>query len=200
MAFEEIVAGPLSVRIAPVGTAFPTLNETPSADWTLLGTNGDANYSDDGVEVMHEVTFNKVRTQAIAPVKGLIESEDLMIRLTLVDISIEQYAVALNNNAVTTAAAGVGTMGQKRVGLSRGANTVQEFALIARGVSPEDATLPLQFCVPRVFNAANAQPVFRRGQPARLALSLEALHDPSAASEETRFGYFEYGTAPALPS
>ncbi|MEO0589116.1 MAG: hypothetical protein AAFZ11_01000 [Pseudomonadota bacterium] len=201
MAFEEIVAGPLSVYIAPVGTTFPTMDAAPSGDWALLGTNGDASYSEEGVEVMHDASFNKVRTAGAAgSVKALLDTEDFMLRLTLVDITLEEYARALNDNTVATTAAGSGTMGFKRAGLSRnaGKHAASEFALVARGISPEVETLPLQYCVPRVFNSANAQPVFRRGQPARLALSLEALHDPAASSASERFGYLQYGTAVAL--
>jgi hypothetical protein len=200
MAFEEVVAGPLKVYIAPFGTAFPTLNEEPDASWTLIGTNGDMNYSEEGVTVSHSATYNKTRTAGAAgPIKAHLDNEDLMIRLTLIDITEEQYAVALNNQTVNATAAGVGTMGQTKMGLSRGVRPVAEFALVARGLSPKDETLPMQYCIPRCINESSPEVVHRKGVGAALALQLAALEDPSAASEQERFGYREVGTAPALP-
>lgn len=198
MAFEEIIAGPLSIYIGAVGATFPTLDAAPNgATWTLVGTNGDKNYSEEGVQVQHNANFNKVRTAgAFGPVKALMNDEDLMIQITLVDASADEYARALGNAAAATAA-GSGTMGFKKFGLSRGKTVVPEFALLARGNSPELSSLPMQFCVPRCYNEGNPQPIFRRGEPARLQLMLSALEDPTASAAE-RFGYVQMGTAAAL--
>ena len=51
----EILAGPYTLWLAPVGTAFPIVTVVPPIAWIKVGTNGDANYDDDGVTVSHVV-------------------------------------------------------------------------------------------------------------------------------------------------
>ncbi|MEL6738963.1 MAG: hypothetical protein AAFO28_08560, partial [Pseudomonadota bacterium] len=135
----EIITAPLEVWIADIGTAFPALEQAPGAGWTLLGTNGDRNIAEGGVTVAHDKSYNKIRTDgASGPVKATLGSEDLMFQFTLLDLTLEQYAMALNGNAVNETAAGSGTMGFKRIGLSQSVGRTREFALIARGLSPYD--------------------------------------------------------------
>lgn len=185
----EIVAGPLQLWLAPVGTAFPDVDEDPdSEDWTLIGTSGDENYSEDGVTVTHSQTIEQARPAgSTGPRKAWRTGEDLTIALVLWDITPEQYAAALNGNEVTTTAAGSGTAGTKKIGLSRG-HEVTCYALLARGTSPEGDGFAAQYEVPRCYDAGNAAPVFRKGTPAALALEFTALEDPNAASDDERFG------------
>ncbi|MEL6485647.1 MAG: hypothetical protein AAFQ13_00690 [Pseudomonadota bacterium] len=188
----EIIGAPLVVYIAPTGTAFPEIATAPSGDWTLLGKRGDRSIAEEGVTVSHSKTYSNVRTAgASGPVKAFLESEDLMLRMTLLDLSIESYANALNGNTVTTVAAGSGTAGYKSVGLSQSVGRTQEFALLARGLSPEDETMNLQYEFPRVYESASPEPVFRKGgQGAALALSFMALEDLAAATPQERFGRY----------
>ena len=117
----EIVAGPFTLWLAPVATAFPLIDAAPAGAWTKVGTGGDRNYSEDGVTVAHSQTIEVARpVGATGPVKAWRTEEDLMVRLTLWDITLEQYRTALNGVAVTTTAAGAGTAGFKRIGLSQG--------------------------------------------------------------------------------
>lgn len=186
----EIIGAPLTVWLAPLDTDFPAINAAPSEDWTRLGTNGDRNYEAGGVTVMHSKTFNKVRTAgASGPIKAFLDEEDLMFRLTLLDITLEQYAKALNDNAVTTTAAGSGTAGFKKIGLSENVGVTAEFALLVRGLSPYDEAMTMQYEVPRCYSSGSAEPVFRKGQPAGLALEFTALEDLSEGVAATeRFG------------
>ncbi|MDZ4306982.1 hypothetical protein [Allopontixanthobacter sp.] len=187
----EIIGAPLTVWIAPVGEAFPLINVAPAGNWVKLGTNGDRNYSNDGVTVSHSKTYQKARPAgATGPIKAFLDEEDLMIRLVLWDITLEQYAYALNSNTVTTTAAGSGTAGFKKIGLSQSVGRTAEFALIARGLSPYDEAMAAQYEVPRCYDSGSAEPVYRKGQPAGLALELTALEDLEAASEDERFGRF----------
>ena len=195
----EIIGAPLSVYLAPIGTEFPEVGAAPAAPWTLLGTNGDRNYENGGVTVTHAKTYSKVRTAgATGPVKAFLEEEDLMFALTLLDVSLEQYAKALNDNTVSTVAPGAGQPGTKRIGLSESVGRTVEFALIARGLSPYDEGLAMQYCVPRCFQSGAPAPVFRKGEPAGLALQFEVLEDLSAINEEERFGHLIAGHLPAL--
>lgn len=184
----EIVGAPLTLWLAPVGTAFPLIDVAPAVAWIKIGTNGNRNYSGEGVTVAHGRTFQKARPAgAVGPVKAWLDEEELMFRLTLWDISLEQYQLALSNNALTTVAAGAGTAGYKKIGLSHGA-AVKEYALLARGVSPYNEALSAQYEVPRCYQSGSPEAVYRKAQPTGLALEWTALEDLGAASEAERFG------------
>lgn len=195
----EIVGAPLTLWLAPTGTAFPLVNAAPAGTWVLIGTNGTRNQSEDGVTVTHSQTLTKVRPGgATGPVKAFRTEEELMIKLTLWDITLEQYLVALNANTLTTTAAGVGTAGFKKLGLSRG-QTVKEYALLARGVSPYDEAMTAQYQVPRVYQSASPSVAYRKGVPAGIELEFTALEDLAAASNDVRFGSMVFQHQAPLP-
>jgi hypothetical protein len=197
----EIIGAPLTVWIAPVGTAMPTLDAAPASPWIKLGTNGDRNYDEGGVTVTHSKSYNKVRPAgASGPVKAFLNEEDLMFGVNLMDLTLEQYQFALNNNQIATVAAGVGSPGTKKIGLSEDVGRTAEFALLARGLSPYNDALAMQYCVPRCFQSGAPAPQFRKGEPAILALQFEALEDLSAGNAQERFGYIIAGSAAALPA
>lgn len=187
----EIIGAPLTLWVAPLGTAFPTIADAPGVGWTKVGTNGDRSYEQGGVTVTHRKTYDKVRTAgASGPVKAFLTEEDLMFGLTLLDITLEQYQLALNGNAITTVAPGAGTPGTKKIGLSEDVGRTKEYALLARGLSPYNEALAMQYCVPRCFQSGAPAPVFRKGGTgAGLALQFEAMEDLAAASAQERFGY-----------
>jgi hypothetical protein len=110
------------------------------------------------------------------------------------------YSQVLNGNAITETAAGSGTVGTKKIGLSQGGSALREVALIARGVSPYNDALPLQYCVPRCYESGNAEPVFRKGGTgASLRLEMTVLEDVSeGVSDDERFGYLIAANAAAL--
>lgn len=184
----EIVGQPLELWLAPVGTAFPAIDDAPANTWVLVGTSGDRSQTEEGVTVTHSQTINKVRAGgSVGAIKAFRPEEDLMFRVTLMDVSLEQYKVAVNGNALTTTAAGVGTAGTKKMGLSRGKD-VTVYALLARGVSPYDPTYTAQYQVPRCYVSGSPAIVYRKGQPAGIELTFEALEDMEAVTEDERFG------------
>ena len=184
----EILAGTYTLYLAPVGTAYPIVTAAPAVAWVRIGTNGDVNYDEDGVVVSHVVKQDLARSAGrLGPIKAWNTEEDLMISLKLMDVTLEAYAIALNKAAVTTTAAGVGTPGTKRIGLSQGADPIT-YALLARGLSPYGDAFVAQYEVPRVFQSANQKPVYKKGKPATLELEFTALEDLAAASAAERFG------------
>lgn len=194
----EIVTGPLTIWLAPIGTAFPVIDAEPAADWKMVGTSGDRNYSNDGITAQHNQTVNKVRPAgAVGAVKALRTEEDLMFSVTLWDLTLEAYTIALGGVDPTATAAGVGTAGFKTLGLSRG-ETIKSYAFLARGASPYAAGMTAQFEVPRCYQSGNPAPVFNKGVPAGLALQFDALEDLNAASDDERFGRIIAQTAIAL--
>lgn len=184
----EIIAAPYEVYIAPVGTANPLIDAVPGAGWAKVGSSGNLNHSDEGVTIAHSQAIELFRAGGDAGSrKAFRTEEDLMVRLMLMDLTLEQYSLAMNSNAVTTVAAGAGTAGYKSMGLSRGF-AVATVALLVRGPSPYVENGFMQFQVPRAAQTGNPEPVFRKGEPAGLALEWTALVDPNAVNEFERFG------------
>ncbi|MCX9146620.1 hypothetical protein [Erythrobacter sp. WG] len=196
----EIIGAPLTLWVAPIGTAFPTISAAPGVGWTLVGTNGDRNYENGGVTVTHRKTYDKVRTAgATGPVKAFLSEEDLMFGVTLLDITLEQYALALNGNTITTVAPATGQPGTKRIGLSEAPGLTKEYALLARGLSPYNEALGMQFEIPRCFQSGAPAPVFRKGGTgAGLALQFEALENLAATNAQERFGVIRAAHLPGL--
>lgn len=183
-----VIAGAYTLWLAPVGTAFPLVSAAPAVAWVRVGTSGDVNYDEDGVTVSHVQKQEMVRSAGrTGPIKAFITEEDLMISVKLMDVSLEQYATALNKLTPTTTAAATAVPGTKRLGLSQGPDPIQ-YALLCRGASPYGANFAAQYEVPRCVQSGNAKPVFKKGKPATLELEFNALEDLSAASPLERFG------------
>lgn len=169
-----VIGGPEVVYRAPVGTAFPALGANPSGTWVRLGVNGNKSYGEDGVTVRHTQTVNRIRPAgSTGPIKAARTDEDLEVEFTLWDLTLEAYAQALSQQAVTDA-------GDERVmGLYRGF-AIPESALLIRGTSPYDDTLQAQYEIPRVYTEGAPEIVYLKGQPAGLQFLFVALVDPDA--------------------
>jgi len=196
----EVIAAPYVVWFAPVATAYPLLNAAPSGSWTKVGTSGELNYDDAaGVTIQHSQTVVKWRAAGDAGSrKAFRTEEDQIIKLKLVDVTLEQYAIALNGNTITTVAAGSGTVGYKKIGLSRGF-TVATVALLIRGTaSPYGADYIGQYEVPVATQVGNPTVMLtKKGEPAGLDLEWHALVDPSASSAAEYFGRLLFQNAAA---
>jgi hypothetical protein len=177
---EEIVAGPLTVWLAPVATAFPVIDAAPAIAWTKVGTEGDANYDEEGVTVSHgETVFDFTPAGRTMPAKRFRVGESFETSLNLVDLSPEMYALAMNNAALTTVAAGVGTAGQKFLDLYRG-DIVNSFAVIMRGHSSVDNDLTMQYEFSNAFVSVNGDVQYTKGKVAMLPLKIEAIKHADA--------------------
>jgi hypothetical protein len=193
----EIIAAPFTLYVAAVATAFPDVDEAPGASWTKVGTSGADNYSEDGVTVQMAQTLETFRALGSTGArKAFRTEEELRISMTLMDLTLEQVKYALNENAITTTAAGSGTPGTKKIGLSRGTE-VTRCALLVRGVSPY-GDMAAQFEVPIAVVDGEPELVLVKGEPVGVALEFMALEDVSASSVEERFGRFVAQTAAAL--
>lgn len=163
---------------ADVGTAFPALGAAPAVAWNLLGVNGNKSYSEDGVTVRHPQTINRIRPAgSTGPIKAARTEEDFEIEFTLWDLTLEAYAQALSQQAVTD------TGGARAMGLYRGFN-IPESAVLIRGTSPYDDTLTAQYEIPRAYTEGAPEIAFVKGEPAGLAFMFVALVDPDAAEGE----------------
>jgi hypothetical protein len=185
----EVIAQPFTLWVAPVGTAFPLIDVAPGGSWTKVGTSGDLNYTEDGVTITHSQSVELWRALGSAgPRKAFRGEEELRIAMVLADVTLEQYAHALNYNAVTTVAAGVGTAGYKKLGLSRGLDVVQRALLVRGSGSPYGTGWSMQYEVPVAVQAGEPEVVFVKTEPAGLSLEFVALEDPTASDLSERFG------------
>ncbi len=194
----EIIGAPFKVWRAAVGVTFPLVDAEPDgSDFTLIGTSGDLNYGDEGVKVGHPQSFNKFRPLGDnGPRKIFRTEEDLIISLMLADVSLEQYRRGLNDNSLTTVAAG-GEAGYKKVGLTRGLS-VATMALLVRGPSPYGDDMYLQYEVPICVQTGSPEVTYTRTGAAMLSLEWSALVDPNASSVAERFGVLRAMTAVAI--
>ena len=193
----EIVAAPLARYVAEGDTVAPAIDDDDAAiiaaGWSLVGKSGTRNISDEGVTVTHSQEISRFTPAgATVPRKVWRTAEGLIIAASIADVSVEAYAMALNDAEITTVAADVGVPGQKSIDLFQG-DQVATFALLARGLSPEDETLAAQYVVPRVFQGSDSIEItYNKGEPALLTLEFEALSDDSGD-----FGEYIVGTEPA---
>ena len=189
---HEVIAFPLTIFLAPVGTAFPDIDEEPAVDWIKVGSEGPYNYEDDGVTVTNSQTIETF-TGAAGTIarKAWRTEEGLLIGFVLVDFSPTQFALVRDNATVTTVAAGVGVAGTKSISLKRGVE-VHQYALLARGESPVDNDLIMQYKLPTVIQQGEAEEVHVKGTPAGTQLEFMALE---VAVDD--FGDLEIQTAEA---
>ncbi len=186
----EIVAQPFTLWVAALATTFPLIDAAPDGNWTKVGTSGDLNYMEDGVTVAHAQSVESWRALgSTGPRKAFRTEEELRISLVLVDLTLEQYALALNYNTVTDSAPSSGIAGFRKIGLSRGLDVPQR-ALLVRGIgaSPYGSGWTVQYEVPIAVQVSEPEVVFVKGEPAGPALEFMALEDSSAGDLSERFG------------
>lgn len=194
----EIMAGPVEVYLAPVGTAFPDISAAPSGSWILLGTTGSKNYDDEGVTIAHEQTVEEFIPVGLTGARKAFRTEEsIVISLNVVDISAAQYAKVMNGATVTDTAAGVSIGGNLNFPLYRGL-TVATFAMLMRGSESAAAVAATdnfntQWEVPIVYQNGNPEPVMKKGEPFALACEFRALWDAT-------LGFGKYRSQDAAPS
>lgn len=176
----EVIAGPFTAYVAPVGTTFPTLDEDPAtvAGWTKVGTSGDINYDrGEGVMVRHNKNINTYRGAGDPrPLKNFVVEEDLIVEFQLADVTLETYRYAINSNAITNVPAAGSTPAHKKISLSIG-NSLQSHALVLRSdESPYQADGVSQYQIAKVQDIGSSE-VQRgsAGNPARVRLMFSAL-------------------------
>lgn len=176
---QELLSCPLTLWVAPIGTAVPLVDTTPTAPWVQVGVNGNLDYDSTGLTVTHNQTLATwTSVGSTAPSAVWRTDEQLEIAVTLADTTAAAYALAMNNVAVTTVAATTGLPGESDVPMLQG-TTVALFAMIARGQSALNQTLNAQYSIPAVYQAANPTPVYKKGAPAELTLTFATILDPN---------------------
>lgn len=195
----EIIVGPMTIWTGPVGESFTDVDTTPAGNWNKLGTSGDRNYNEDGVSINNPQTVELIRMLGgTGPIKASRSEEDLMVTITLHDITLEEWSVAMNGNTVVDTPAASGTPGIRTLDIYKGVEVTQ-YALLVRGKSPyDDVNWDMQLQIPVVVVTSSPNPIFKKGEPAGLEVEFTAIEDPNAASEADRFGSIVAQDATAL--
>lgn len=170
----ELVTAPLELYWAPSGTAFPLVNAAPTPTFTLIGTGGSLNYTEDGIGISSEVTTEDVNSLGdIDPRCIVVTGRDMRVSVTLMDHTLDQIRLAFNNNAVTQ---DPGPPSVSILSLDTGSDLTQ-IALLARGVgkSPEFVGGNFQWEFDPVVEVAAKELAYVKGQPAAVNLEFRVL-------------------------
>lgn len=191
-AFAEVIGTPYAAWAGPVGTVAPDIDDAPGMGWVELGTNGIDNQGSKGVTV----TLGRTQTHftpagGTLPVKSWTTDEAITVDMSLVDLTVEQFSLIMDDAAITTVPAASGVAGQKSMKLVRGV-AVKYYAVLVRGLSPYDdgSGLNAQYEFSRVYQSASQAPVYLKGTPAELAVQFTVCgdvlgHDPALYRAQT---------------
>lgn len=176
----EVLAGPFTIYIAAVGTAFTDVTvSSPSGSWTKLGTTGTDNYDDSGVTVSLTPTYKDFTPAgSTAPTKVWRVTEAIEVSFNLVDMSMAQFAKLMNGVTQTDTSATASFGAQSSSPLLMGTG-VSLFALMARALSPTSDALASQFQLPIVYQAGQPKIVGKLGDPMKLEAKWTALKSTS---------------------
>ncbi|MDE0166261.1 MAG: hypothetical protein OXL36_14310 [Bryobacterales bacterium] len=191
----EIVSGPLSVWISPHGEAFPTIQTTPAGNWVKIGATGAGSISEDGLTISHPQEFFEVRTAGSTAVQKVFRtSESMIVSFSLFDISAPEYSRMLNNNTVGSVTAAAGVAGEKSVDIYRGMNVNVNGLLVRGSLSPGQDGAPVQYEIPKVYQASSPEVVYNKGVAAGLAFEFTAIFDATQSAGQ-ELGRYVYQTA-----
>ena len=166
---QEIIFEDLSVWLAPLETAVPSLTAEHADEWVKAGKKGILSHAESGCTItMTKTTAGFTSSGAAAMVKSWTTEHAWEAAFELADLSIETLALLSDNVTVTTA----GKI--KSMKLPDGfAN--HEYSALLRGTSPELEGKSMQWKVPSCYNGATMAPKFApKGGPAFLAVQLMA--------------------------
>lgn len=169
--FEQLT-GALKVYIAPYGEDIPDVADDPAGNWVELGsTDGDQKIKHGG----KTQTFRDNDHQG--PVKIVRHEEDISIKFTLVDLTMEHYARVISEVGNVTTTTDTNGTNIKKLPLKRGA-TIKEYALLFRGdaLSPY-GLYPGMYVIPRCVQTSEPEPTFGKNKRADLDVEFEVLED-----------------------
>lgn len=177
----EILFSPYDVFWAPVGEAFPIVEDAAAGNWLVLGASIAERTNEDGVMVTLEQDFEEFRSAGhSAPQEASRVSEAVIVTLTLHDLRPEMLRLVLNNNAVSSTAAGGGKAGFDEIDFERGASKPNEIALLVRGDSTQFATGTAQYEIPRCYCSSSPEIVHTKGEAAGIEMEFRVLRATAA--------------------
>ena len=192
--YPIVVTGKFGVYLAAIGAAYPDLNDDPDASvWTKLadGTRID----EDGLTIEHGQTIDEHMVSGlIGPAKISRSGQTLAVNFTCVDLTIEQYAKALNGQAVTDTAKESGEVGHRSIALALGEDVKLHAMLVRFETSPYGAGYNMQYELPQVYQGSSPSVVFSKSDKAGLECSFMALEHATSGFGTLRMQDDEEGS------
>lgn len=180
----EIVAGPIQAWIAPLGTAFPDVEEAPAVEWLLLGANGDKNIAESGMTIRNSAEVNLVHALGTSmAVKAFRGNEAKEVEFDLMDWRLETISYAMGGPAtaasnVTDTPAGAGTAGYRSLSLLHNFVIPTVAMLVRTGINPYGDDFNSQFEYPKVVIPGDGvEFVFTKSDPVLTHIRAIALYD-----------------------
>lgn len=172
----ELVNGPVSIYHAAVGTAAPAIDADPPNDWTLLGTNGDESYGEDGVTVTPSRNYeHQMVLGSTAPKKAFLTEQGFTVSVPLADMTAEALARVMNGATVTDTAEVSGTSAGHRSFDLMMDTEVSEIAILVRGKSPYADNMNAQHWIPRCYVSDVGEYSYVKGEAAMTEVEFTAL-------------------------
>jgi hypothetical protein len=197
---KEVMYAPAEVWIAPVGTAFPDVDEAPAGPWARLGASGIRSQSEAGVKLSFPQSMENFRGQGTAIRKFARTEEGVELEVELADATLETAVVGLNGNGITTQAAASGAPGRKGLSLARGYN-VKEYAVLTRAKRTPysvDDNAYYQVEINRASQTGTPEPEMKKDGPLMWKYKFESMEGPNATDDDANIGQIIAYTAVAL--
>ena len=134
MANTKILAGGSKAYVAPSGEAMPTNLAAIGGNWSELA---QGLVTEEGVTLSVTETVNEIRSVTdLLPIDVRRTSQSIAVSFGIYDATPEAFKVALNDNEVTTTAAGSGISGVKSIDLAVGTEVTEQALLMVAPTSP----------------------------------------------------------------
>lgn len=184
--YDQLI-GTWKVYVGPVGEAKPDVDEVPAGNWVELGP------TDEAQELRYQGTLTYFRdNDHSGAVKAIRPEESIVIAVTVVGLTVENYAKILHSasNVVTEA----GPPATKKIPHKRGFYP-SSYALLLRGESDSPyGNFPGQHYFPYVVT--DGEPTETRTRDGRSSLMVEwNVMEYDAADDGEEMGIWEVQTA-----
>lgn len=188
--YAEILAGPIKIYRAAVGTAEPVPpSASPPSPWSLISDN--TQYSKDGLNVAMTDERDEIEVMnKLYPVKEYRTSARKKFEVKLKDMKIETLALLLGN-AVAETAPTKSAKGYRRVSNEMGF-ILPEHALLVVGHSPyddEEGNYGLNYWAPRCTFKGPGAFDHKLSVPSELTLMINCLIHPTLGLGYTTANY-----------
>lgn len=174
---EVFATGTGIAYLAVTGTADPAVNAAVPGAFVKLGVAGAQDYSEDGIVIQKSTDENKIYTAGQYGVRKVFRTrEDLTVKLTVYDLTLEALAAAFNQTAITTV---VGPPAIKTIPLLEDAAVPVYRTMLIRvpGLSPYMDGGVLQIWIPLVYQTGATAIALKKADPAGLQMEFTAVAD-----------------------
>lgn len=193
---DNIYLGRGTVWVAPVGTAFPAVDETPAAAWFQIGTDGSKSYSEDGITLRRNVSVERIRTLGTTMVrKAAITEADFEVEFSVVDMAPDQVLLAMGGDEadVTNVPSAVGVPGTDTIVVPTSPTPVQRAVLVRLDGSPAGPSFLTQVQIQVAIQTGGGEATMSKGNAMMFQHIWTALEPASGEAVEIVYYQEEAG-------